>query len=109
MARHAGQPIGCLLLDDQAELDQLELLYLGLDPAVRGRGWGLELVRHAQWYAARIGRGRVVLAVDAANEPANRVYASAGFRVWEQHRMFAKAFPPASRVGQPPNRTRKPQ
>jgi ribosomal protein S18 acetylase RimI-like enzyme len=101
---HAGRPIGCLLLADQAEQDQLELLYVGLSPSARGKQWGLELVRYGQWQAARAGRNRVVLAVDAANEPATRMYASAGFRIWDQQRMFAKVLRWAGRGTTEPSR-----
>lgn len=92
LVHHAGEDAGCLLLTDQPRQGQWELLYVGLAPSIRGRGWGLELVRQAQWQAAESGRKRLVLAVDAANDPATRIYASAGFRTWDRRRMFAKVF-----------------
>ncbi|HPP53879.1 MAG TPA: hypothetical protein PK777_13080, partial [Thermoguttaceae bacterium] len=44
-----GEDVGCLLLTDHPELESLELIYMGLIPSVRGRGWGMELARYAQW------------------------------------------------------------
>jgi ribosomal protein S18 acetylase RimI-like enzyme len=89
---HQGRDVGCLLLSDHAASDQWELVYMGLTPAARGNGWGLEIVRHAQWLARRAGRSRLVLAVDAANAPAVAVYAAAGFTAWDQRSLFLKVF-----------------
>ena len=57
-------------------------------PAARGRGWGLEVVRHAQWLSGQASRNRLILAVDAANEPALRIYAAAGFQSWDQKSVY---------------------
>ena len=84
IVRHQGEEIGCLILTDYPEHAIWELLYMGLLPAARGRGWGLEIVRHAQWLSGQASRSRMVLAVDAANEPALRIYAAAGFQAWDR-------------------------
>ena len=70
IVRHQGEEIGCLILTDYPEHATWELIYMGLLPAARGRGWGVEIVRHALWLARQALRNRLVLAVDAANEPA---------------------------------------
>jgi ribosomal protein S18 acetylase RimI-like enzyme len=77
--RYAGDDIGCLLVNLHPDVKHAEIVYLGLVPEVRGRGWGLALTRHAQRLAARHECDRVVLAVDAANLPAIRHYSVAGF------------------------------
>lgn len=75
----AEQDIGCLLLNDHPEHDQLELIYMGVAPEFRAKGYGGEIVREALWRARLAGRRRVVLAVDEANNPGVRMYAAAGF------------------------------
>jgi ribosomal protein S18 acetylase RimI-like enzyme len=91
----AGQPgdAGCLLLTDHPEAGHWELMYMGLAPAARGRGWGLDMVRHAQWLTRQSGRQRLVLAVDAANAPAIAAYAAAGFVTWDRRSAFLKVLP----------------
>jgi ribosomal protein S18 acetylase RimI-like enzyme len=79
VVRAEGADVGCLLLADHPGQDQVELVYMGLVPAARGRGWGAAIVRQALRTAAARRRARVVLAVDAANEPALKMYGRAGF------------------------------
>jgi ribosomal protein S18 acetylase RimI-like enzyme len=90
IVRAEEQSVGCLLLADHPATRQWEIVYVGLIPGVRGRGWGLELTRHAQWLARSAGRERLVLAVDAANEPAIRMYSLAGFRAWDRRAVWIK-------------------
>jgi ribosomal protein S18 acetylase RimI-like enzyme len=90
IVRAGNQTVGCLLLADHAATLQWEIVYVGLVPAARGHGWGLELTRHAQWLARQAGRERLVLAVDAANEPAIRIYSIAGFRAWDRRAVWIK-------------------
>ena len=79
LVRHGGEDVGCLLLADYPEQENWELLYVGLVPSARGQAWGREITRHAQWLTRQARRPRLVLAVDAANEPALRMYAGLGF------------------------------
>jgi mycothiol synthase len=94
IARHGGVDVGCLLLADHPDDDQCEIVYAGLAPEARGRGFGVALARHAQWQTGMLRRARLVLAVDAANAPAIAAYASAGFVVWDRRcalfRIFAR-------------------
>ena len=68
------EPLGVLLLSRAAPADTLELVYLGLAPAARGRGLGGVLMRQALAAAAACGAGRLSLAVDADNQPALKLY-----------------------------------
>lgn len=98
--RHAD--VGCLLLTEHPASSSFpiphspfpaafwELTYMGLIPPSRGRGWGIEIVRHAQWLAAEAQAERLVLAVDAANAPAIRVYSAAGFEAWDRRSVFLR-------------------
>jgi ribosomal protein S18 acetylase RimI-like enzyme len=93
IARHAGQDIGCLLVADHRPAAHAELVYMGLIPEMRGRGWGVFLAHQAQLIAASSGAERLILAVDAANLPALRHYQAAGFQFWEQRTVLVKAIP----------------
>lgn len=88
--RRAGRDIGCLLLADFPDVNQWLVVYMGLVPAVRGQGLGIELVRHAQWLCGQAGRSRLVLAVDAANAPAINIYAAAGFIAWDRRSVWLR-------------------
>jgi GNAT superfamily N-acetyltransferase len=91
LIRHEDRDIGCLLLADYAEQGNCELTYMGLVPSARGNGWGLVVTRHAQWIARSMGHGRIVLAVDSANQPARNMYAAAGFRGWDRRHVYMLA------------------
>lgn len=86
--RRQGENIGCLIVADYPQFQTRELIYMGLLPAARRQGHGLSIVRHALWQAAVARRQRLVLAVDAANEPALRMYAAAGFQAWDRKSVF---------------------
>ena len=51
IARHEDDDVGCLLVNLHPDVKHAEIVYLAVVPEVRGRGWGLELTRHAQWLA----------------------------------------------------------
>ena len=67
-------PVGVLLLSRVSRMETVELVYLGLVPAARGRGLGELLLKHALALVPAAGRSRLTLAVDAINAPAMRLY-----------------------------------
>jgi len=73
------QPEGCLLLNHCPELRSVELVYLGLSPALRGRGVGLAAMTNGIVRAASCRAGEMTCAVDRNNVPALRLYARLGF------------------------------
>ncbi len=81
-----GDPVGVLILGvhgpAQASDDDpppvVELVYMGLVPAARGRGLGRSLLTHAMTAARTIGAERLILAVDQNNSPAVDHYRAAG-------------------------------
>lgn len=89
--KQAGRDVGCLILAEHAEQDQVELVYMGLVPEARGRSWGALVARESLRIAASLGRARVVLAVDGANSPAVKAYERVGFLPWEQRSAFIKS------------------
>ncbi|MGO9115887.1 MAG: GNAT family N-acetyltransferase [Thermoguttaceae bacterium] len=90
IVHHQGEQIGCLILTDYPDHATWELIYMGILPAARGRGWGVEIVRYALWLAGQASPNRFVLAVDATNEPALRMYAAAGFQAWDRRSVYVR-------------------
>ncbi|MBX3411071.1 MAG: GNAT family N-acetyltransferase [Pirellulales bacterium] len=88
--RKGDRDVGCLLLSDYPAHDQWELVYMGLAPEVRGRTLGMDVARYAQWRARCAARGKLVLAVDAANEPALKMYSACGFLAWDRRSVFVR-------------------
>ncbi|HUW82287.1 MAG TPA: GNAT family N-acetyltransferase [Phycisphaerae bacterium] len=74
-----GQPVGVLLLTSVIYRPALEIVYMGLIPQARGRGLAHVLVQRAIAEAQQRGVGALMLAVDAGNTPARRVYTANGF------------------------------
>ena len=74
------EPAGCLLLADHGPGCPVELVYVGIVPRFRRRGFGRRAVRHARLVAAERCRTAVIVAVDRANRPARSVYAAEGYR-----------------------------
>ena len=69
-----GITAGVVLLNRSTRTDSLELVYLGLAPAYRGKQLGDAMMRHALHVASTIGARRLSLAVDSNNAPALRLY-----------------------------------
>ena len=95
IVRYEDRDVGCLLLADHPQDGNCELVYMGMAASERGHGWGMEVARQAQWRTRQAGRSRLVLAVDAANEPALRIYTAVGFRAWERRSAYVKVFGPS--------------
>ena len=96
LARHRGKPVGVVFFEVGTEPGALELNYLGLVPAVRGRGWSSSMVRFALGFAAAEGASSVTLSVDIRNEPALRLYARHGFHEYDRRKVYLASWPPQS-------------
>lgn len=94
--RQGEQDVGVLLLAEHPESRQLELVYVGVTPEARRRGLGAAAVAEAQRVALDRGAQRLVLAVDARNEPAQDIYRRAGLREWARRHAYLR------RNGAPP-------
>ena len=88
--RNGGQDVGVLLLADHPKGRHWELMYMALVPEVRGRGWGRQITRYAQWLARGANVERIVVAVDAANSPAVAMYRDSGFELWDQRAVYVR-------------------
>jgi len=88
LVRHAGEPVGVVMLEPGSEVGAVELSYLGLVPAARGRGWGEPLLRSALRAAVADDARALTLSVDARNGPARRLYERHGFREADRREVF---------------------
>lgn len=82
---------GVLLMAEAAERNVLELRFLGLCAAGRGKGLGRAIVNRA----LRIAEARhspIELAVDARNTPALHLYKRTGFQAYETRPLYLKTF-----------------
>ncbi len=74
------QPIAVMLLNPLVDRPDLELVYIGLAPRVRGRGLAGRLLRTAIAQAASRKYSGLLLAVDEQNAPAVGLYRGLNFR-----------------------------
>jgi GNAT superfamily N-acetyltransferase len=70
-----GGPLG-----EIATADEAEFRMLAVDPAARGRGVGMALMRHVVDEARGRGKGGIVCSSLAEMRAAHRIYARLGFR-----------------------------
>ena len=73
------EPIAVLLMTRVNNMDGMEIVYVGIKPASRGRGLGDYLVRLATGHATLRKCKHIALAVDAQNRPAISLYQRHGF------------------------------
>lgn len=80
LARVTGdEDAGCVLLARMPDPSLVEIVYMGLRPAWRGRGLGQQLMRRALQQARMCKAQRVTVVVDERNTPARRLYERFGF------------------------------
>jgi ribosomal protein S18 acetylase RimI-like enzyme len=84
-----GQPVGCALVNRTgADGRSAELVYIGVKPEFRQRGFGRAMLIHAMSQAALKSIRTLYLAVDAANGPAWQLYNSQGFAEMDRRLVF---------------------
>jgi GNAT superfamily N-acetyltransferase len=74
LLREGATSLGVLLLSQSLRSDAIELVYLGLAPAARGRKLGELMMRQALAATAERKQAKLCLAVDAQNAPALKLY-----------------------------------
>jgi ribosomal protein S18 acetylase RimI-like enzyme len=79
LARVGSEVIGVLLLARLHERSSTEVVYMGLLPSWRGRGFGVTLLRRALDCARQQGVAILTLTVDVQNAPARKLYSAFGF------------------------------
>ena len=86
----SGGPVdvGCLVLDLPAQSKHAELVYMGLVPDQRRKGYGKQLTGFAQQIKRAANRNTLTLSVDAENEPALGCYLASGFAHYAESVVF---------------------
>ena len=85
--------MGVMLLAKLAPRQSVELVYLGVSLAWRGRGLARRMMTVALDDAARCGAVSILLAVDENNAPALRLYRSLSFRPTARKTAMIRTFP----------------
>ena len=96
LVMEAGESVGVVMLGRGSDADVIEIAYLGLAPAARGRGLGGQLVRFAIDAARADGSNAVTLSVDVRNEPALRLYRRHGFAECDRQDVYLADWPAAA-------------
>lgn len=91
LVRLHGEPAGVQLLAPIQPQHCVELVYLGLAPAARGRGIGRALLNRAFAQCREQGIDVMTLAVDQSNAPALGLYRGAGFYRVARRRALVRA------------------
>ena len=77
---HGNLPVAVLMMALTHQADGMELVYLGLSSQVRGYGLGNYLMQVAEARVSEKKLDKLSLAVDAANEPALKLYYRHGMK-----------------------------
>ncbi|MBI1369296.1 MAG: GNAT family N-acetyltransferase [Planctomycetes bacterium] len=80
LLRIGGKPAGVILLNPVPAAQCVELVYLGIGAAYRGRGLGALLMQRGLHLCAQRDEPYITLAVDETNAPAMTLYKRFGFR-----------------------------
>jgi ribosomal protein S18 acetylase RimI-like enzyme len=80
VADEAGTWLGVVGAFARVDRLEVQLISMWVAPEARGRGIAQDLIRAVARWADDRGSSQVVLFVQEANEPAQRLYARAGFR-----------------------------
>jgi ribosomal protein S18 acetylase RimI-like enzyme len=94
VVEHDGKPEGALLLARYPDQSVVELVYIGLAPALRGRGLGRTLMDRAVAAACAAGVAEMTCAVDTNNTAAIRLYDALGFRRFDARQALVRPTTP---------------
>lgn len=84
------QPMGCVLLNRCPDHQAIELVYMGLGPALRGRRLGAALLGAAIADVSAEAADSISCAVDERNTPARKLYAQLGFQPFSERVPFVR-------------------
>lgn len=90
--RRGTRDVGLIILAEHEPACQWELVYMGVVPHVRQQGVGKAMVRFALRTAFEAGAESLLLAMDATNRPAARLYRRCGFREWNRRLVYWKRY-----------------
>jgi mycothiol synthase len=92
-------PAGVMMMSRVTNTDTAELVYLGLVPAARGRGFGELLMRLAVSQVTAMRCIKLTLAVDSGNTPAIRLYHRFGMQESARRIALMRTLSPHSPAG----------
>lgn len=90
IVRHQGEPQGAMLFSPGHGHAHIELVYLGISPALRGKRLGATLLDYGLRALAGRQEPSVTCAVDQRNKPARRLYRKAGFEQFAERAAFIR-------------------
>lgn len=96
IASYDGRPAGCILVNEAGTGDAMEITYVGVVPAFRGRGLARRMLQKAFGESRQRGFSAITLAVDAGNTYARKVYDELGFRFYDRRMAYAMLRPQRS-------------
>lgn len=70
----SAEDLGCVILCEHQNSSYLELVYFGVSAEARGRSVGKAIFRFIHETAKKLGKERVIAAVDLQNRPALNIY-----------------------------------
>jgi mycothiol synthase len=88
--RHDGRPAGLLLLAEHPPESVWEVVYFGVAPEFRGKGFGQRILEAGIELARESGIQEIVLAVDVRNAPAIRLYEQLDFSQFDRRIVHAR-------------------
>lgn len=88
--RHDGRPAGLLLLTAHPPDAVWEVVYFGVAPEFRGKGFGRRILQAGIALARDQGIDEIVLAVDVRNRPAIRLYEQLSFTQFDRRIVHAR-------------------
>jgi GNAT superfamily N-acetyltransferase len=97
LAYEGDEPIGVLMLMEMIDGTTWDLSYVGIVPEKRRHGHGRTLVQHALRYAHEQSAARLIVAADARNVPAQRLYRSMRFEAGDDLEVLLRFFDSSTR------------
>lgn len=94
LVQSSGADVGVLILAEHPPGETWELVYMGVVPSARGRGFGEAILRYAIEHVWNSRAERLVLAVDERNTLALEMYQRVGFVMWDRRRVYARVYKP---------------
>jgi ribosomal protein S18 acetylase RimI-like enzyme len=88
LAIFAGQPVGVALATLTPETGEWDVTYVGIVPEARRRGFGREIMLKVLCEARAADAPGVTLSVDGRNHPAQSLYRTLGFEVFDRREVY---------------------
>ncbi len=94
-----GECVGCVLINEVIEApDSADVVYLGVRPGWRRRGFARTMIRRAYHVTAAAGMKTMHLAVDSSNTAAVRLYGQEGFHEVDRKDVYIRPAGPDQRA-----------